>query len=236
VEAGSTMTTVSYRRSGGPDPQTDESVEISDSGEAVSRRVVSIGCAGTFAASLDAAELKTFAREAAAVADAVVELDVPSRPPYEIEEIETAATTHSFHPEQKLPRPVTTLRNRLRKLYEQLAQSPVAAVALEIDESGPTVTIRTVGDGPCEVDWTNPAATYDLYDSRQAFVGSGRVDFGLTGGRQAVPAGWKKDVPLGGIEFSPDKTLQVRIEFSMKFGDGRWRDCQVTATAGKGWG
>lgn len=226
---------VAYRRSGGPDPQSDESVDVSAQGAVTSRRVVSIGRAGRFASELDAAELKSLAKAVAAAADAEVELAAPGRPPYEIEAVEASSTALSFHPEQKLPRPVTTLRNRLRKLYEDLGDNPVAGIELAVDASGTTATLRAIGVEPCDVDWTNASATFDLYDARQAWQNSGAVDFRLEPGRQQAAVGWRTTSPLPGVDFSPEKTLQLRFMFSMKFDDERWRECQITVVAGKGW-
>ncbi len=226
---------VAYRRSGGPKPRTDESVEVADDGVVTSRRVVTIARAGRFASKLDGADLKSLEKAVAAVASAEVEIEAPSRPPYEIEDIETGQASLSFHPEQKLPRPVTTLRNRLRALYEELADHPVAAVELSVAESGKALSVRTIGSEPCQVDWSNAAATYDVYDARQAFETSGSADLELGSGRQEVAPGWEKSATLSEVAFSPEKTLQVRLTFSMKFDEERWRECQLTVVAGKGW-
>ena len=229
------MTLISYRRTGGPDPQSDEAVEVSESGEVTGRRVVATGRAGRFTSRLDPADLKSLEKVAAAIAGMAVDMEAPSRPPYEIEDIETRAVSLSFHPEQKLPRPVTTLRNRLRKLYEDLAEHPAAALEMAVHESGRSVQLRALGESVCEVDWTNASATWDLYDARQAYESSGQLDFGLERGRQELASGWTREARLDGVSFSPEKTLQVRFVFSMKFEDDRWRDCQLTAVAGKGW-
>lgn len=226
---------VTYRRSGGPDPQSDESVEVTAEGEATSRRVVSIGRAGQFASQLEPADLKRLAGAVEAVAGATVETEAPGRPPYEIEDIETSGASFSFHPEQKLPRPLTALRNRLRKLYEETAEHPVSGIELTVGASGQSVALQAIGSEPVELDWSNAAVTYDLYDARQAHVSSGTVDLGLAGGRQAVAPGWVRERPLMDVEFSPEKTLQLRASFSMKFDDDRWRECQLTVTAGRGW-
>lgn len=226
---------VTYRRSGGPKPRSEEQLEVSETGEVSARRVVAAGRAGWFVSRLDEADLASLRKAVAAVAGIVVDLDAPGRPPYQIEDIETAGGSLSVHPAQKLPRPVTTLRNRLRGLYEELAGSPVAGIELAVDASGSTASVRAIGDGPCEVDWSAPSATYDLYDARQAWENSGEVELGLNSGRQELTPGWEQHAPITGIAFSPEKTLQVRLTFSMKFDDGRWRDCQVTVVAGKGW-
>lgn len=226
---------VTYRRSGGPKPRSEEQLEVSETGEATARRVVAAGRAGWFASRLDDAELASLRKTVAAVAGVTVDLEAPGRPPYQIEDIETAGGSLSVHPAQKLPRPVTTLRNRLRGEYEELAENPVAGLELAVDASGSTVSVRAIGAAPCEVDWSAAAATYDLYDARQAWVSSGEVELTLNGGRQELAPGWEQHAPITGIAFSPEKTLQVRLAFSMKFDDGRWRDCQVTVVAGKGW-
>ncbi len=226
---------VAYRRSGGPKPRTDESVEVGEDGAVVSRRVVTIARAGRFTSKLEAADLKTFKKAVSAVASAEVAMEAPGRPPYEIEEIATAEVSLSFHPEQKLPKPVTTLRNRLRKLYEEAAEHPVSGIELRVDAAGQSVAVEAIGGEPAEVDWSNATVTYDLYDGRQAYVSSGTVDLGLAGGRQQLARGWVREAPIADVDFSPEKTLQVRLTFSMKFEGDRWRDCQITVTAGKGW-
>ena len=162
-------------------------------------------------------------------------MQAPSRPPYEIEDVETQGNSLSFHPEQKLPRPVTVLRNQLRKLHEDVADHPVAAVELEVGDSGDVIRIRVIGEAPCEIDWGGGAATYDLFGSNEALLTSGSVEFAVPAGRQEFQPGWEQEARLSGLEFSSDKTLQVRLTFAMKFDDGRWRDCQLTAVAGKGW-
>ena len=226
---------VTYRRSGGPKPRTDESVEVSPTGEVTSRRVVTVGRAGRFASQLEPADLKSIEKAVAAVAGATVEMEAPGRPPYEIEDVEASQASLSFHPEQKLPRPVTTLRNRLRALYESLAEHPLSGIELSVDPAGKFATLRALGDAPTSVDWSIASATYDLYDARQAYMSSGQLDFGLHGGRQELAPGWTREAPFAGLTFSPEMTLQVRLVFSMKFDEERWRDCQITVVAGKGW-
>lgn len=209
-------------------------MEVDDSGAVADRRVVTLRRAGRFAAQLEPAELKALEKAVAAAASAEVEMQAPSRPPYEIEDIESEQNSLSFHPEQKLPRPVTLLRNRLRKLHEDLADHPVAAVELEAGDSGDVIRVRVIGEAPCQVDWGSGEATYDLFGSNEALLTSGSVKFPVLAGRQELQPGWQEEAGLS-VEFSADKTLQVRLPFSMKFEDGRWRDCQLTAVAGKGW-
>jgi hypothetical protein len=226
---------VTYRRSGGPKPRSDESVEVSEDGTVTSRRVVALARVGRFASQTEPAVLKSLAKAVEAVADATVEMEAPGRPPYEIEDIETSEASLSFHPEQKLPKPVTTLRNRLRKVYADLGENPVAGIELAVDASGTTATVRAIGGEPCEVDWANASATFDLHDARQALVSSGQLDFGLGNGRQQLATDWQQTARLSSLDFSPEMTLQVRLGFSMRFDGDRWRDCQVTVVAGKGW-
>ena len=64
---------VSYHRSGGPRPRSDELVEIDDTGAARARRVVAIGRTGSFAFQLDAAALASLRKAVSGAANTPVE-------------------------------------------------------------------------------------------------------------------------------------------------------------------
>jgi|GEM_PF-4786859 len=226
---------VSYRRSGGPKPRSDELLEVQESGEVSLRRVVSRDRAGWFEGALGGEELAALNKAVAGVAGAEVTLDAPGRPPYETEEIVTGAASLRFHPVQKLPRPVASLRDRLRELAERFRERPVAAIELEVEATFTSVRVSAVGTREVDVNWEGASATYDLFGKDEALLGSGVVELVLPNGPQTVAPGWTREEQLAGVEFEAGRTLQVRLTLSMKYPDGAWREAQVTAVAGKGW-
>lgn len=226
---------VSYRRTGGPKPRSDELVEVDDSGDVRVQRVVSLDTVGAFAWWLEPAALATVAKAATAIGGLTVELQAPGRPPYEVEELSNASTTLSFHPAQKLPRQAGALRKRLRELYDAAIEHPVAALHLEVDGPSGLIRLRTIGTTECEVELQHAPEGWTLFGAKQGWLASGTVDFEAGAGRQTLAPGWERTAHLAGVTFESEQTLQVRIPLSMKFPDGRWRDCQLTAIAGKGW-
>lgn len=226
---------VSYRRTGGPKPRSDELVEVDDSGAVRVQRVVSLDTAGSFAWSLEPAALVTVTKAAKAIDGLEVGLEAPGRPPYEIEDLSHASTTLSFHPAQKLPRQAGALRKRLRELYDAAIEHPVAALRLEVDGPLGLIRLRTIGITECEVELQPAPEGWTLFGAKQEWLASGTVDFEAEAGRQTLAPGWERTAYLAGVDFESEQTLQVRMPLSMKFPDGRWRDCQLTATAGKGW-
>ena len=227
------MTLVTYRRSGGPRPRSDELLEIGEAGAATLRRVVSARAAGEFADNLSESAVKRLAKAVDAVDGASVTLKAPGRPPYETEEVTTGAGTFRFHLSQKLPKPVAALADRLREISEDLLDHPMAGI--EVVAAPPTVRLSAVGSSPCEVNW-NGSPTYDLFGEDEGLLKSGELSVDLPGGPTEVAPGWSIEIPLpNDLDFNPKCTLQVRVTFAMKYNDGTWRDAQITAVAGKGW-
>ena len=226
---------VTYRRSGGPKPRSDELLVIDDSGEVTLRRVVNIDRVGSFHGQVAAGELLPLRKLIDAAAKATVSLQAPSRPPYEIEEMDIGGDSLRFHPAQKLPKAVTNLRDRLLEIGEEALGSPVLAIELRVDPSAGRVRLLAVGERPGELDADEATATYDLFGPDESLLSSGQVALPLPPGPERIVPGWSAEAPLPSMEFAPQNTLQVRVAFRLKFLDGAWRDVQITALAGKGW-
>jgi hypothetical protein len=169
-----------------------------------------------------------------AAAKAQVTMQAPGRPPFETEEIDAGAATLRFHPAQKLPRAVAALRDRLLEIGAEVLESPESGVELTLDAANGKAGIAAIGSGAA-VDWESAAATFDLFAANEALLSSGTFGLGLTGS-QRLSRGWRHEASLPHMEFEPAMTLQVRIVFRLKYPDGAWREAQLTAVAGKGWG
>ena len=225
----------SYHRSGGPKPRSDESVEIDDTGAARARRVVAIGRTGSFAFQLDAAALASLRKAVSGAANTPVELQAPGRPPYETEEVTAGGESFRFHPGQKLPRPLSTLANRLRGIAEEAMEHPVSGIELTFDQPHNAVVLLALGAAPVAVEWTTDHLAYDLFGPGQALLQSGVLPLGLSPGRQVLQTGWRHAIELTSITVAEDQTFQAKLHFSMTFADGRARESQLTLVAGKGW-
>ncbi len=227
------MTVITYHRTGGPAPRSDELLEVEDSGAATLRRVVNEGAVGEFADGASDSRSRKLAKAIGAAAGTEVRFQPPGRPPYETEEIVAGSDTFRFTPHQKVPKPVDRLRDQLVNLAAELVEHPVSALRLTLEP--PKLTITAVGSQPSEVEW-NGAVTFDLFGEDESIERSGQLELGVAPGPTSVDPGWSAEVELpADVNFNAKKTLQVRATLRMKFADGRWRDAQVTAVAGKGW-
>lgn len=224
-----------YARMGGPEPPDDEVLEIRNDGEFTLRRVNGFGRAGDFAGRLPAEGIDELERLATAAADEPAPQSGGLAPHRVMETLQAGDHEWEFAREWEDDGPLGQLAAFARGLTEELTDEPVSALVFSISEDGTVVTLEAVGESAIEADFGEAEASYSLFGEDQDFLGSGTLDWDLPDRGELAP-GWTTELPLPGeLEFNPERTLQVRLNFRMKYGDGIWRDAQITATAGKGW-
>jgi len=225
-----------YARMGGHEPQDDELLEIGDDGTFSLRRVVAIGAVGEFAGTLLAegmADLERLAGEAAGAAAPEPGRQMPNQV---WEHLSAGGEGWEFLREAELEGPLAELAAFARALTEELTDEPVAGLALTLNDDGTGGLLKAIGDQPATIDFSSATADYSLFGNEQEYMASGETSLDLPADAGELPSGWSTDVSLPtDLDFDPMKTLQVRFSFAMKYGDGIWRDAQITAVAGKGW-
>jgi len=209
-------------------------LEVEDSGEAFLRRVVALNRAGSFASELSDVELEALRKAVKAVGNSTVTIDAPGRPPYEIEELSSDAASLKFHPAQKLPKAVRTLRDQMLEVAEGVIEHPIAGMELSVAAESGTVSVQAIGSEAVEANWDSAAVTFDLFGKDEALLTSGTVALETPSGIEVHAPGWRCLGKLV-IDFHPDQTLQVRLRLGLKYADGAWRQAEITAVEGKGW-
>lgn len=225
-----------YSRSGGGDPTNDERLAIAADGAFALRRVVGANAAGMFAGQLPEegiAELEALAEKAKAVSIPEPATQMPNQVR---ESMRLGEREWDFLLESELPGGLDELAVFARALTEELTDEPTAALALTISDDATSAAITAVGDAPVTADFSAAAATYSLFGEEQEYLSSGTLALELPASRGEVEPGWIAEFALPeDLDFTPQKTLQLRFTCRLKYDDGIWRVAQITAVAGKGW-
>lgn len=230
------MMVARYQRTGGHPPRNDELLEIQDDGTFTLRRVVGGTVIGEFAGTLEAKARTSLERRVGTAGLEPVNVATAGMPPVVREYITAGELAAEVSPEAKIPnKPLAALARLLRELTEELTEHPVAAVEARLSDDAKTLHLSVSGERPITI--RGGKLTYDLFGEQEEFLSAGRIESPFSGADPInIDVGWSAEIALPEeVDFTPKKTLQVRLMLGMKYGDGTWRDAQMTIVAGKGW-
>jgi hypothetical protein len=230
VEDGEAVTLTTYRRDGGGRPYIGEILAVQADGAFRLVRRVSADRAGAFAGALEADELKRVSEALGALHD-VLTID-PTMPHVVMEQIEWAGGSSSFPLEHELPPEWQQAREVLQGLVEGLKEFPLSALELRLNPTASTATLEVIGTEPLLAAFAGARFSLSLFGEDQDYLDSATVTMPADAQSEGpLPSGWQRTIPLNhGLAFSPKRTLQVTIDFTI---DGK--DAQLLCTAGRGW-
>jgi hypothetical protein len=208
-----TSSAVTFRRSGSrAGPREQEDLAIRADGSFTAWRAVNAGPIGRFGGTLDEAD-------ATAVREAVAAVGTTTAPPASmvldaVSETVTIGTLGVTVGRHDVPDgPWGDILVLLRRLLDQGADQPVAAIALESDERGTFARLVHHGPEMLEVDLSRVAIGAQVFGPGYSIDGRWSTDV-QAGSRGPVGPGWSLDLPFEhGLVVAADRVVQVRVEF-----------------------
>lgn len=230
------MSLLRYQRTGGHAPANDELLEIDTDGAFSLRRVVGGARVGEFAGNVPASALKTIKKHLADPLMASGDPPESQMPPVVVEYITSEGLAAEVSPEARIKnKPLASVVRVLRALAEDLTSHPQTALECSLSKDAKTVRLQAIGEGPASIQ--DATLTFDLFGEHEEFLRAGNLESPLPrSGPVELQPGWSVEITLPAeLEFTPKKTLQLRLFCRLKYSDGIWRNAQCTAVAGKGW-
>ncbi len=208
-----TSNAVTFRRSGSrAGPREQEDLAIGADGSFRAWRAVNAGPIGRFGGALADAD-------ATAVREAVAAVDATPVPPASmvldaVSETVTIGALHMTVGRHDVPDgPWGDIVVLLRRLLDQGADQPVAAIALETDERGTFARLVHRGAEALELDLSRVAIGAQVFGPRYSIEGRWSTDV-QAGSRGPVGPGWSLALPFDhGLAVAATSVVQVRVEF-----------------------
>jgi hypothetical protein len=215
VEVDHTMTTFRYRRAGGQPPSDAELLDL-DGAEFTLVRTIGGPRVGCFAGRVLGDVVATVDRLAAAVA---AQGDLATVPPRDaaLETLELGGVRlrggHHQRPDGAWAEAIALAR----RLVDELTDSPVAALGLDVVDDGATARVRHLGDEPVVVDLAGATARADHTAGDGRLLGSWQGDVHpLAVNPVETGPGWALDVGLvHGFTLAPGDVLTVILVFGL---------------------
>lgn len=227
---------VEYRRGGGYPPVDDEMLSVEDDGSFVLLHTVGGPRVGRFAGTVSRQALTGLVK----LVERVTDLTVPPEglPPNVIETVTTARARLSVAAHTNPGAQAAKILRRLRELSDELTAQPVAALEMEVDAAGRSITVRSVGRESVDVGLGAAELGYTLFGEREEFIGSHAIalppELRL---RDQLAPGWSRELPLpDALDFTPKRTLDVKLDFDLFDSARPVRRARLAVITGKGWG
>jgi hypothetical protein len=221
---------VSYSRSGGPSPGEAEQLTIATTGDYELRRTVGGTRVGSFAGTLDPADLATLRRMVDAV-EGSVGSSAAVAPESVTERVTAGDRTAEVSDPAGVPAPWQDLLERLRSDVDTLVTSPVGGLELVVQASPPRASVGHIGTVPVELVGGSLAADVTVVDAAGLARDTWTTTVALD--ESDVPPGWTRDLGLeaAGFELAAGEGLDVTVELGLRGPDGVVRTALMSATA-----